>query len=180
MEQLTVRTETDATTTVVLNAQGRESGELLEVSRSLAGVKGVGAVVVATDEPLDDDQVVSAIRPHADGTPPAEHPPESHIIAGPGLNPLGLVRKLNPADGDIQPVALCWATMARSFGLHDRGIIATDRRADLNVLDQVHLNNELTDGLVSTLVAGNEIVSFNELTGVAPGRIVSRSVVEPD
>jgi N-acyl-D-aspartate/D-glutamate deacylase len=180
VHQLSLRTDTAATISVFLNTHGRESRELLESSRVLDGLEGVDAVVVATDEPIDDDHVVSAIRPHPEGTPMAELPPGSRSVTGPGMNPLTLAHELDLVDGGIQQIALRWAAMARSFGLNDRGIIATDRRADLNVLDQVHLNHEMTDGLVSTLVAGVEIVSFNELTGVAPGRIVSRSVAEPD
>ncbi len=96
------------------------------------------------------------------------------------MNPLCFVHEFGEIDRGFQRVALGWAASASSFGLHDRGLIATDRRADLNVLDLAHLSQELTDGVVSTLVAGNEIVSFDELTGSSPGRVVFRSATEPD
>ncbi len=62
IEQIDLRTELDVTTTVFIDAPGLDPGELLEAGRYLARSVGVGAVVIATEEPLDDDRVISAVR----------------------------------------------------------------------------------------------------------------------
>ncbi|NNE94634.1 MAG: amidohydrolase family protein [Acidimicrobiales bacterium] len=66
-----------------------------------------------------------------------------------------------------------WSDSATAFGLDDRGRIEVGRRGDLNVLDHVHLANDLATGVVSTLLGGVEVVSFDELTGVSAGMPVS-------
>ena len=78
---------------------------------------------------------------------------------------------------------------AELYGLGDRGIIEPGRKADLNVIDYEHLRllqpEQITDlpggasrliqkseGYVSTLVNGDEVVAAGELTDARPGRLV--------
>ncbi|MFW2380782.1 MAG: hypothetical protein ACN4GZ_03410 [Acidimicrobiales bacterium] len=174
------RAEIDTATTIVIDAPERDSEELMELGRYLGNSEGVADVVVTTNEVLDDDKLISALGLQPAGTALSELLRHGTVIAGSNLNPLALLHAADPTAFPVQTVALRWVDTARSFGLNDRGAIAVDRCADLNVLDFVHLNEDLSDGVVSTLVAGEEIVSFNELTGATPGRIVSRSSAQPD
>ncbi len=78
---------------------------------------------------------------------------------------------------------------ARLYGLHDRGVIAPGRLADLNVIDFERLavrRPELVwdlpgggkrlvqraDGYVATVKSGEVTVEHDELTGARPGRVV--------
>jgi N-acyl-D-aspartate/D-glutamate deacylase len=78
---------------------------------------------------------------------------------------------------------------ASLYGLHDRGIVAPGRKADLNVLDLDALGLEPPElvhdlpagasrlvqrsrGYVETLVAGRTVVSNGELTDERPGALV--------
>jgi len=78
---------------------------------------------------------------------------------------------------------------ARLFGLHDRGVVAPGRKADLNVLDAatvhpqpVEILQDLptgakrivqrTDGFAATVVAGAFVQRAGEDTGARPGRVV--------
>jgi N-acyl-D-aspartate/D-glutamate deacylase len=78
---------------------------------------------------------------------------------------------------------------AAYLGLHDRGVLAVGRRADLNVIDVPRLRlraprlfHDLpaggrrliqdVDGYVATVVAGEVIRDASGLTGARPGRVV--------
>lgn len=78
---------------------------------------------------------------------------------------------------------------AELYGLRDRGVVESGRKADLNVIDYERLRllhpELLTDlpggagrliqrseGYMSTLVSGEEIVAAGELTDARPGRVV--------
>ena len=78
---------------------------------------------------------------------------------------------------------------ARSYGLHDRGVIAPGYRADLNVIDmdglRLHRPSvvhdlpaggrrfvQRADGYLHTVVAGQETYTGGEPTGALPGRLV--------
>jgi N-acyl-D-aspartate/D-glutamate deacylase len=80
---------------------------------------------------------------------------------------------------------------AALFGLHDRGVVAPGRRADLNVLDPdavrplpIEIVDDLptgarrivqrSDGFVATVVAGAVVQRHGEDTGARPGRVVRR------
>jgi hypothetical protein len=171
VQQCSQRSETDVATTVVVDAPQRDSGELIEVGRYLRNSDGVADVVVTTNEVLDNDELISALHPQPAETELGDLLRHATVIAGPNLNPLALLHAADPQALPIHTIALRWAGAARSFGLIDRAEIAVDQCADLNVLDHVHLNEDLSNGVVSTLVAGHEIVSFDELTGVAAGRV---------
>ncbi|GMU77238.1 MAG: amidohydrolase [Acidimicrobiia bacterium] len=75
------------------------------------------------------------------------------------------------------------------YGLHDRGVLAPGRKADVNLIDFEHLNlrypervNDLpgdtgrlvqrADGYVATLVSGETVVEGGELTDARPGTLV--------
>lgn len=180
MQQVSLRSEGNVATTLVITATEVDSEGVVEVGRYLADTHGVASVVVATNEMLDDSQLIGALFPQPEGAPLAEMLGQETMMAGPRMNPLALLHACDPSVLPVEALALRWARSARAFGLDDRGVIAVDRCADLNVLDHVHLSDDLGDGVVSTLAAGDEIVSFNELTGATPGRIVSRSSAQPD
>jgi N-acyl-D-amino-acid deacylase len=78
---------------------------------------------------------------------------------------------------------------AHLYGLLDRGVVEPGRKADLNLIDYEHLRllhpEEVTDlpgdagrliqrseGYVSTLVSGEEIVASGELTDARPGQVL--------
>jgi N-acyl-D-aspartate/D-glutamate deacylase len=78
---------------------------------------------------------------------------------------------------------------AALYGLHDRGVLAPGKRADLNLLDfdrlrlvfpeQVHdlpagagRLVQRAEGYVATIVAGQTVVSHGELTDARPGTLV--------
>jgi N-acyl-D-aspartate/D-glutamate deacylase len=78
---------------------------------------------------------------------------------------------------------------ARLYGLLDRGVVEPGRKADFNLIDYEHLRllhpeevNDLpgnagrliqrSEGYVSTLVNGEEIVASGELTDARPGRVL--------
>mgnify|MGYP000630874543 CR=1 FL=1 len=80
---------------------------------------------------------------------------------------------------------------AALYGLHDRGVVAAGRKADLNVIDlerlDVHLPEivhdlpagarrivQRADGYVATVVAGEVIQRDGVDTGARPGRVVRR------
>jgi N-acyl-D-amino-acid deacylase len=75
------------------------------------------------------------------------------------------------------------------YGLHDRGVIAPGRRADLNLVDYDRLQLRMpesvadlpadarrlvqrADGYVATIVAGEAVLREGEDTGARPGRLV--------
>lgn len=180
MQQVSLRSEGTASTTLVIAATEGDSEDVVEVGWYLADTDGVGCVVVATNEVLDDSRLIGALYPQPGDAPLAEMLGQETVMAGPRMNPLGLLHACDPSVLPVETLALRWAVSAHAFGLVDRGVIAIDRCADLNVLDHVHLSDDLGDGVVSTLAAGEELVSFNELTGASPGRILSRSSGEPD
>ena len=78
---------------------------------------------------------------------------------------------------------------AELYGLHDRGLIEPGRKADVNLIEYERLSllhpRQITDlpgdagrliqqsdGYVSTIVNGEEVVAFGELTDARPGRLV--------
>jgi N-acyl-D-aspartate/D-glutamate deacylase len=78
---------------------------------------------------------------------------------------------------------------AELYGLRDRGVVEPGRKADLNVIDYDNLRLlhpeqvtdlpghagrliQRSDGYVSTLVNGEEVVAGGELTDARPGRLV--------
>ena len=78
---------------------------------------------------------------------------------------------------------------AALFGLHDRGVLAPGRRADVNVIDPdavrphpVEIRHDLptgakrivqrADGFVATVVAGEVVQRHGDDTGARPGRVV--------
>jgi N-acyl-D-amino-acid deacylase len=88
-----------------------------------------------------------------------------------------------------QAISLQTSRTAGLYGMHDRGVIATGKRADLNLIDldgmRLHapeMVNDLpaggrrliqkADGYVATLVAGQVTFERGEPTGVRPGGLV--------
>ncbi len=84
------------------------------------------------------------------------------------------------------------ATPARTFGLHDRGVLAQGKRADVNLIDldkiQMGAPEFIHDlpgdgrrmvqrptGYVATYVAGVRIFENGEQTGARPGRTIRRA-----
>jgi N-acyl-D-aspartate/D-glutamate deacylase len=78
--------------------------------------------------------------------------------------------------------------LAELYGLHDRGLVAVGKRADLNVIDFDHLSigrpelrHDLpaggrrflqpAHGYIATFVAGAQVRSNDEDTGARPGRL---------
>jgi N-acyl-D-aspartate/D-glutamate deacylase len=78
---------------------------------------------------------------------------------------------------------------AHLYGLHDRGVIAPGKRADLNVIDYERLRLvfpeqvhdlpagagrlvQRSEGYVETIVAGETMVADGELTDARPGALV--------
>jgi N-acyl-D-amino-acid deacylase len=78
---------------------------------------------------------------------------------------------------------------AALYGLHDRGVVAPGRRADLNLVDYDRLQLRMpesvadlpagasrlvqrADGYVATIVAGEAVLRDGEDTGARPGRLV--------
>jgi N-acyl-D-aspartate/D-glutamate deacylase len=78
---------------------------------------------------------------------------------------------------------------AQLYGLHDRGVVAPGRRADLNLIDldrlQLRMPESVTDlpsdarrlvqradGYVATIVAGEVVLRDGEDTGARPGALV--------
>jgi N-acyl-D-aspartate/D-glutamate deacylase len=88
------------------------------------------------------------------------------------------------------------AATARTYGLHDRGVIAPGYRADLNVIDFEHLRLERpivvydlpaggkrivqrSIGYRHTFVHGTEVRQNDEDTGERPGRLLRGSQPGP-
>ncbi|MFO0749979.1 MAG: amidohydrolase family protein [Myxococcota bacterium] len=78
---------------------------------------------------------------------------------------------------------------ARTFGLHDRGLVAPGYRADLNVIDYERLRFleprmafdlpaggrrlvQDAEGYVATFVAGTAIIEHGQATGAMPGKLI--------
>jgi N-acyl-D-amino-acid deacylase len=78
---------------------------------------------------------------------------------------------------------------ARTYGLHDRGVVAAGAKADLNLIDFERLDLRLpklafdlpggarrlvqeADGYVATFVSGTQIMAEGQDTGARPGRLV--------
>lgn len=99
----------------------------------------------------------------------------------------------NRTRGETMPVEqlVKWqcADTAALIGFDDRGVLGVGKRADINLIDFERLCLrapemvfdlpaggrrliQKADGFVSTLVAGQEVLSDGELTGVRPGRLV--------
>ena len=97
--------------------------------------------------------------------------------------------------GERLPLELAVSKMtgapARLYGLHDRGVIAPGKKADLNVVDLERLQLrapevvadlptgasrviQRADGYVATMVAGEIIARDGEETGARPGRLLRR------
>ncbi len=81
------------------------------------------------------------------------------------------------------------ADTAALVGFHDRGVLATGRRADINLIDLDELRLQApemvfdlpaggrrliqkADGFVATLVAGQVVIADGDLTGARPGKLV--------
>lgn len=170
-EQILAESETEAEFAVFL-AGDRDPEELVETARYVARHVGIRSVLASTSEPLDDGDVVAALVPHPEADL-AELWSADRTIAGPAINPLAI---LHAVDADILPlpmIGMRWSDSFTAFGLNDRGRVLSDLRADINILDHVHLADDLTAGVVSTLVAGTEIVHHDELTGETPGRLAT-------
>lgn len=149
----------------------REAGILLGVDH------GPASVVVSAPSAIDDPRVVTALL----GDDPLvllEALATGHCTLGPGQNPLALVaaHRQAPASIDLGELLGRLVFISSAFGLDDRVGLVTGRRGDLNVIDVEHLVDDLTAGVVSTMVGGVEIVSDDELTGEAPGRLVHSDV----
>jgi N-acyl-D-amino-acid deacylase len=96
------------------------------------------------------------------------------------------------ASGRITPeeaVRLLARAPAEAMGMHDRGLIAVGRKADLNVIDYDALRlhapyvsydlpaggrrmNQRAEGYDATIVSGEVIYRNGEATGALPGRLV--------
>jgi N-acyl-D-aspartate/D-glutamate deacylase len=97
--------------------------------------------------------------------------------------------------GERLPLELAVSKMtgapAQLYGLHDRGVIAPGKKADLNVVDLERLQLrapevvadlptgasrviQRADGYVATIVAGEVIARDGEETGARPGRLLRR------
>ncbi len=126
--------------------------------------------IASVGDPLEHERITSAIASFDDDQRPAELFGTKNTIAGTGLNPLGLLRFVDGEVLSLPELSQRWADGLGVFGLP--GPIHSDRPADLNVVDRPSLNDDLSTGVVSTIVNGEEIVSFDELTGAAPGRLV--------
>ena len=89
------------------------------------------------------------------------------------------------------------AATARTYGLHDRGVIAPGYRADLNIIDFEELRLERpivvhdlpaggkrivqrSKGYRHTFVHGSEVAHNGEDTGARPGRLLRGSRFSPD
>ena len=85
---------------------------------------------------------------------------------------------------------------AELYGFTDRGVLASGRKADVNVIDFEHLGLEpprvaydlptgarrllqRAHGYVATLVSGEVVLADGEDTGRRPGRVVRRQVAAP-
>ena len=81
------------------------------------------------------------------------------------------------------------ADTAALVGFNDRGLLAAGMRADINLIDFERLRLrapemafdlpaggrrliQRADGFVATLVAGQQVLSNDELTGALPGEMV--------
>ena len=81
------------------------------------------------------------------------------------------------------------AQTAQLFGLHDRGVVAPGKRADLNIIDYENLGFDVPRmafdlpangrrlvqrgrGYIATFVAGEQTVDRDEFTGALPGRLI--------
>ena len=99
----------------------------------------------------------------------------------------------NRTRGETIPVELLvkWqcADTAALIGFDDRGVLAEGKRADINLIDFDRLSLrapemvfdlpaggrrliQKTNGFVATLVAGQEVLADDELTGARPGQLV--------
>ncbi len=154
---------------VVLTTDETDPAELIQLGRYVKEATEDGSVVVTCSEPLDDPDLITALTAASTGEPLPSHLGETKLIVGPGLNPLSFLLGRDQLRADLGLIATMWSDSATAFGLHDRGRIEVGRRGDLNVLDHVHLADDLATGVVSTLLGGVEVVSFDELTGVSAG-----------
>ena len=133
------------------------------------------SLIVTIQAPLEDPRVGSALSPGPNTTVEALIVALSagRSVPGVGLNPLAVLAAHSPdAPLDLPDLIKRLAHTAALIGLNNRGQIASNQPADINIIDQAHLAQDLTTGVVSTLVSGTEIVSFDELTGEAPGKIL--------
>ncbi len=169
---------------VLLEPTAADPEEVLHEARRLLALRDddpslTCSVVVSFPEPLDDPEVATALRLAADATTKVIRVmlAGGRSIIGSGLNPLALVADHLVHEGDddapsLEELVQRIASAPQILGLTDRGRIESDMVGDLNIVDPAHLNADLTAGLISTLVGGNEIVSFDELTGEAPGQLL--------
>ena len=164
---------------IPMSADG-DPEEVLHHSRRILALRDATpslscSVIVTTREPLDDPHIASALSRGSDTTVDSLilALAAGRSIAGIGLNPLALVAGHSPdAPLDLPGLIKRLADTATLIGANDRGRIASDQPADINIIDHVHLAQDLTTGVVSTLLSGTEIVSFDELTGEAPGELL--------
>lgn len=140
----------------------------------LAADHGPGCVVVVSPTAIDDPEIVTAlVGDDAVGILAALT--TGNCIVGPGRNPLALVpaHRVDPTGLDLGTLVRSMASVLVAFGVEDRGRLATGQQADLNVIDLEHLAGDLASGMVSTIVAGVEVVCEDELTGEAPGSLLA-------
>jgi N-acyl-D-aspartate/D-glutamate deacylase len=86
---------------------------------------------------------------------------------------------------------------AEHMGLHDRGVLALGRKADINVINLARLSLgrpalvpdlpgggarllQPTRGYVASFVAGRRIVDNDRLTGATPGAVLRGAQPRPD
>ncbi|NNF52963.1 MAG: hypothetical protein HKN03_00830 [Acidimicrobiales bacterium] len=133
------------------------------------------SVIISVPEPVDDPNIGSALSPGSETTVEIliEALSTGRSVPGLGLNPLAFLAGHSP-DSTLDLPALIerLADTAALVGLKNRGVIASHNPADINIIDRTHLTDDLSAGVVSTLVSGTEIVSFDELTGEAPGQLL--------
>ncbi len=171
--QLLAETEIEAAYSLLF-AGDRDPEEVLECARYIARDLVTRSVLISGAEPFDDGLAISALVPDAEADLASLWAVE-RTIAGPAINPLAMLHSISKDVLPLTVLGLRWAAAFDAFGLTDRGLIASDLRADINVLDHVHLSDNLSVGVVSTLVNGVEIVSSDELTGAAPGHLATAS-----
>jgi N-acyl-D-aspartate/D-glutamate deacylase len=167
-------TETWADYSLLLDGR-LESEELLEIARHVVSTVTPTSILVSAPSPIEDPMVHTAVTPESEEDV-ADLFDHDQTVAGPGLNPLALLR--HSTTDRLPPAHLgqCWAAMPAAFGLADRGTLQPALRADINVLDHASLSTDLSYGVISTLVHGTEIVSEDELTGDCPGTLATRQL----
>ncbi len=165
--------ETDKTARVTVFLAGhRDPDEVLDAARYLIRKLETRAVLVSSTEPIDDGEVLAALLPSSDADVAALWS-ANRTIAGPTINPLAILHAVSEETLPLSLLGLRWSAAYAAVGLTDRGSILSTNRADINILDHVHLAEDLTSGVVSTIVHGVEVVNSDELTGATPGGLAT-------